>query len=293
MAQVRPHRVRRDEQLGSDLRRLQVARQVPDDAELSLAQLVQHRRGLAARRPAMTRRARRGSRRAALACAVRCRGGASADSLHRRERERQDDPLGLGELERPLQRRLRCAGCRPSSSRAAASIGVPRLTAIRRVNLPEPRRRLRSPGPARPQPARGCPPPGESARRRFARRPSRAPWGRARRARPEREPFRPSAPAPARSVPAGRSSTSSLRRPLIRSACRNAASASSSRPCPKRSMPHACRTTSSVRCAPSLARARSARSRLSCASSKRPSQTSSEPRKARAGAPSMGSSAHP
>ena len=27
-----------------------------------------------------------------------------------RERERQDDPLGLGELERPLQRRLRCTG---------------------------------------------------------------------------------------------------------------------------------------------------------------------------------------
>ena len=32
------------------------------------------------------------------------------EPLNRGERERQDDPFGLGELERSLQRRLRCTG---------------------------------------------------------------------------------------------------------------------------------------------------------------------------------------
>ena len=83
--------------------------------------------------------------------------------------------------------------------------------------------------------------------------------------------------------PRGSIVTSSLRRAPIRSVCRNAASASSSRPCPKRSMPtRAGRQARSG--APSLGwsalRARDSARLLG----KRPRQTSSELRKARAGA---------
>src|SRR4029450_3116994 len=43
VAQVGPHRVGRDEELARDLGRLEVARQVADDAQLSLAELLVRR----------------------------------------------------------------------------------------------------------------------------------------------------------------------------------------------------------------------------------------------------------
>ena len=49
VAQVRADRVRGDEQLGRDLGRLQVARQVSDDAQLRVAERLPQRRGVAAR----------------------------------------------------------------------------------------------------------------------------------------------------------------------------------------------------------------------------------------------------
>ena len=52
------------------------------------------------------RRARRGSSASSAACAVRCRGMALEQLPDRREHERQDDPVRLGQLERALDRRL-------------------------------------------------------------------------------------------------------------------------------------------------------------------------------------------
>ena len=58
VAQVRPDRVRRDEQLGGDVGRAEVAGQVADDAELGLAELLAQR----ARRSAASARRRRARR---------------------------------------------------------------------------------------------------------------------------------------------------------------------------------------------------------------------------------------
>ena len=65
VAQVRSDRVRRDEQLGGDFRRAEVAGQVSDDAQLCLAELVDEGRWLATGLGRRRRRGRRGSLRGA------------------------------------------------------------------------------------------------------------------------------------------------------------------------------------------------------------------------------------
>ena len=96
-------------ELGGDLGRLQVAGQVPEDAQLGVAELLQHGAGSPCRGggddPASTSRMSASS----VAWAVRCREWRSSSSATGASDERQDDPVRLGELERPLDRGLRGA----------------------------------------------------------------------------------------------------------------------------------------------------------------------------------------
>ena len=102
---VRAHGVRGDDQLGRDLRRGQVARQVPDDAQLRLAQGVAQRRGRAA-----PRRGRAGQRVEDRRDQRRVCGpvpGVALEQLAARpEHEGQQQALGLGKLECRLERLL-------------------------------------------------------------------------------------------------------------------------------------------------------------------------------------------
>ena len=77
MAHVRAHGVRGDDQLGRDLVRGQVARQVPDDAQLRIAQLVAQRRHPSALRSGAARPACRGRSRSSS----HARSGVAGGSL--------------------------------------------------------------------------------------------------------------------------------------------------------------------------------------------------------------------
>ena len=271
VAQVRPDRVRRDEQLGGDLGRAKVGGQVADDAELGLAELLAQRARRSRRISARRRRARRGSVCRSVACAVSGRSRSSSVP-------NGDERRTAGRFRPARQGRARApATPRPPAGRRAAREQARRGPAPRRPPRRgrAPWRRLRPRGrprrsPARARHRRGRPRqrPGASRRRRARRAPMSASAVRAPRPGP------PCAPAPGSGVPAQPTANacSPASSACMRSSARNAVTASSSRPCASRRRPWAWSTISSVPGSPSGCRARSARSIHCSASSSRPSQ---------------------
>ena len=89
-----------------------------------------------------------------VACAVRCRGCALEQLADGEQHERQDHALGLGEFERPLDRRL---GAAPVAELLAGQGIQQRRVDRRPARLDRPLPALDRPAPARRPPARGAP----------------------------------------------------------------------------------------------------------------------------------------
>ena len=275
VAHVRPDRVGRDEQLGGDLGRLEVAGQVAQDAQLGVAELVAQRGGIA---PAPGRGVPASRSRivaSSVAWAVRWRGWRSSSSRTGREEERQEDPVGLGELERALDRRLGAAPVaeprrarrrRAATRRSPPIAGEPRV-AVRSMTGASTSMAASGSSSARCDGRGGDPHPGAVALVGVA-------W---RRARPGPRRSRPSGPGSA-AIPAaqldGERVLVGQARPASAPPRGRRASASSSRPCARAQQPS--RAVEDEARSPARPRtsARSARSSQRSASSRRPSHTS-------------------